>query len=116
MPHAGQSHCSTMSPGVWLNRQAVSLVWMSPLGPGSSWQMAAWCLGVQESDLGDSLLPGGKVGGRNGEAQLHPRFKCGCSVRSLMKSGSSGPHSSSLPIRQLAPIAPSHSLRLAFSS
>lgn len=34
----------------WLNRQTVSLVWMSPLGPGSSWQMAAWCLGVQGSD------------------------------------------------------------------
>lgn len=52
----------------------MSLVWMSPLGPGSSWQMASWCLGVQESDpdLGDSCSQeesGKEDGGGEGERE-----------------------------------------------
>lgn len=58
MPQANKTDYSTVSPGVGQARKVTSSpVWMSPMGPGSSWQMAAGCLRAQKSDLGDSCSP-----------------------------------------------------------
>lgn len=53
---SGKQAHSPASPGVGLRGERVASPWCGclPWGQRSSWQMAAWCLGVRESDPGDS--------------------------------------------------------------